>query len=71
MILLRFLLILVDSPRPIFGYLIISYVFVLFSYGFDTFPVDFNRRPSPPILGYLMFSYCFPMVFLYVWYVSG
>ena len=53
MVLLCFRLTLIVCPRPIFGYLMISYGFVLFSYGFAMFPVAFNRRPShDPRLSY-------------------
>ena len=46
-VLLHFGLSLIVGHRPISGYLIISYGFVLSLYGFVLFWVDFSRRPSP------------------------
>ena len=70
MVLLCFRLNFIVGPRPIFGYFMISYGLVLFSYGFAMFPVDVNRRPSPELrLSYDFFW--FSMVFLWFFYVSG
>ena len=66
-VLLCFWLLVIVSPRPIFGYLMISYGFILFSYGFAMFLVDFHRRPSHD----LMFFYGFALVFIWFCYVSG
>ena len=74
MVFLCFQLILIVAPRPINGYLMVSYsflmAFLLCSYGFAMFPVDFSRRASPDLrlsYDFLWFSYDFP----WFCYVSG
>ena len=62
--LLYFWLILIVGPRSIFGYLMISYGFVLFSDGFAILAVDFNRRPSHDLRLSYVFLW-FSIVFLW------
>ena len=62
MVLQCFRLILIVGPRPILGYLMISYGFHQCCYSFAMFPVDLNRRPSPDLRSSYDFQW-FPMVF--------
>ena len=71
MVLLCFWLIFIVGPRPIFGYLLVSYGFrMVFIFLFRMFPVDFNRRPSPDLqLSYDFLRFC--MVFSWFYYAAG
>ena len=67
-VLLCFRLFWIVGPRPIFAYLMNSYGFLWFSYGFATFPIDFNRRPLARSSVNLWF-HGFPLVLLCFWLI--
>ena len=51
-------LFLIVGPRPIFGYLMISHGFVLFSNSFVMLQVDLNHRPLPDLRLSYNFLWC-------------
>ena len=57
-LLMFFFIFIIVGPRPIFGYLVISNSFALFSDGFTICSIELYRRPSPD-RGYLLISYDF------------